>query len=138
MNTESNNDLSKTTTHAPDSTPPKPRFNATQFPLVKILKLVKRLAGSGDLTVTEARAVHTAMCELDSVGQFTLHILHRPKTRNRKASLDELYSEYRQFCESKAWQPYPQWRFERLLRLEGSKKATECDDGSVGMTAMDA
>jgi hypothetical protein len=135
MNKEPNNVPSETTTRASDPTPPKPRFNATQFPLVKLFKLVKRLARNGDLTVVEARAVHEAMCELDSVGEFALHILNRIKTRKEKANVDELYLEYRQFCASKAWQPNPQWRFERLLRLEGSKKATDCDDGSVGMTA---
>ena len=74
----------------PDPTPPKPRFNATQFPLVKLFKLVKRLARNGDLTVVEARAVHEAMCELDSVGEFASHILNRIKTRKEKANVDEL------------------------------------------------
>jgi hypothetical protein len=119
----------------PDPTPSKPRLDPKQLPLVKLFKLVKKLARNGDLTLAEARALHGAMCELDSVGQFALHILHRIKSRNAKANLDELYSEYRQFCTSKAWQPHSQWRFERLLRLEGSKKDTDCEDGSVGMTA---
>jgi hypothetical protein len=138
MNTEPNNVPSETTTHVPDLTPPKPRFNVTQFPLVKVFKLVKRLARNGDLTVAEARALHGAMCELDSVGQFALHVLHRVNNRNAKANIDELYSEYGQFCASKSWQPHPKFRFERLLRLERSKKATDCEDGSVGMTATGA
>jgi hypothetical protein len=135
MNTKPNNTRSETTTHSPDPTPPKPRFNATQFPLVKVFKLVKRLARNGDLTLAEARALHGAIYELDSVGQFALHVPHRVNNGTAKANLDELYSEYRQFCASKAWQPHPQWRFERLLRLEGSRKAPECADGRVGMTA---
>ena len=76
----------------PDPTPSKPRLDPKQLPLVKVFKLVKRLARNGDLTVAEARAVHEAACELDSVGDFALHILHRIKKRNVKANLDELYS----------------------------------------------
>ena len=95
----------------------KPRFDPKQLPLVKAFKALKKRERDNDVTVTEARAIHRAVCRLDSIVEFALHILHRIKRRNAQANFDELYLEYVQFCVSKAQQPHSQSRFEGFMRL---------------------
>lgn len=129
MNTAPNSAPSETTTQ-PDPKPAKPRFDPMQLPMVKLFKLVKAMARNADLTNAEACAIHAAMQELDSVGQFAIHLLHRFKKRHAKADRDELYADYRQFCVANKWQPHLQRRFERMLRLEAKMKAAADADSA--------
>jgi hypothetical protein len=117
---EPQTDLPDATTRAADTAKPNPQYDPKRLSLVKLFQLVQMLARSDDLSLAEARAFQRAVSELDSVAAFAQHILRRPGHRNVKVAFDELYSAYTQFCASKEWQPHPQRRFERLLRLKAT------------------
>lgn len=115
MNEPPNDSASQPSSGAVDPEPAGAWYRPGNLPLVKLFRLVKRLARNGDLSTAEASAVHAAVRELDSVAAFAHHKVY---SREPRTTMDRIYSQYLDFCTSRSWQPHSRSRFERLLRLE--------------------